>query len=63
MRCYFCGSKYVDNHNKVKFTGTENGKRRQKTTYICSTCSAMTDDRWIEEQLDWDDGSLKVKGV
>ena len=63
MRCYFCGSEYVDDYNKVKFIGTENGKHRQKTTYICNTCSAMSDDRWIEERLDWDEGSLKVKGV
>ena len=62
MRCYFCGSNY-GSERKVKFKGTENGKKRQKTTYICCTCSAMADDRWIEKELFWDDGSLKMEGV
>lgn len=62
MRCYFCGSNY-GGERKVKFKGTENGKKRQKTTYICNTCSAMSDDRWIEKELDWDEGSLKMEGV
>ena len=62
-RCYFCGSKLLYGEDKVKFTGTENGKRRQKTTYICYTCSAMSDDRLIEDQLDWDEGSLRVERV
>lgn len=62
MRCYFCGSKYVG-ERKVKFKGTQNGKKRQKTTYFCCTCSAMADDCLIEKELDWDEGSLKVEGV
>ena len=61
MRCYFCGSNYVD--EKVKLIGKQDGKRKQKTTYVCWTCSAMADDRWFEEQLDWDEGSLKIEGV
>ena len=62
MRCYFCGSNYGC-EEKVKFKGKQNGKRVQKTVYICPTCSACGDDRWIEEQLDWDDYSLKIEGV
>lgn len=62
MRCYFCGSNYGW-EEKVRFKGKQNGKRRQKTTYICPTCSACGDDRWIEEQLDWDENSLKEERV
>lgn len=61
MNCYFCNRKLLYGKNKVKFIGKENGKRRQKLAYVCVTCSAMADDRWFEEQLDWDQGSLKVK--
>ena len=63
MRCYFCGSRILYGENKVKFIGKQDGKRRQKTAYICITCSAMADDRWLEEILDWDEDSLKVEGV
>lgn len=58
-RCYFCGSKYFT--EKIKFKGKENGKKRQKTTYICNTCSSMSDDRMIEEELEWDEGSLEYE--
>ena len=61
MKCYFCGSKYVN--KKVKFIGKQNGKRRQKTANVCYTCSAMADGHWFEKKLDLDEGSLKVKGV
>lgn len=60
MRCYFCGSNY-GSERKVKFIGKQDGKHRQKTTYICCTCSAMSDDRWIEEELGWDENSLKIE--
>ena len=59
-RCYFCGNEFFT--DKVKFIGKQDGKRKQKTVHICLTCSAMSDDRWIEEQLDWDEGSLKTEG-
>jgi DNA-directed RNA polymerase subunit RPC12/RpoP len=62
MRCYFCG-KLIYGEEKIRLVGKQDGKRRQKTTYVCITCSAMADYRWFEEQLDWDEGSLKVKGV
>lgn len=58
-RCYFCGSRYFN--EKIKFKGKENGKKRQKTTYICITCSAMSDERMIEEELGWDEGSLEYE--
>lgn len=58
MKCFFCGS-YA--YSKITVIGKENGKRRQKTLAICNYCSAMTDDRWMEEKLCWDDYSLKIK--
>lgn len=61
MRCYFCESELLYCEDKVKFVGKYNGKRRQKTAYVCCTCSAMADDRWFEEKLDWDEGSLKME--
>lgn len=57
-RCYFCGSNYGF-EIKVRFSGKKDGKRIQKTTYICPTCCAMADDRKLEKELDWDEGSLK----
>ena len=57
-RCYFCGS-YA--YSKIKVVGKENGKRRQKTCDICNCCSAMGDNRWMEEKLCWDYDSLKIK--
>ena len=62
MKCYFCGRELLYGEEKVKFTGKQDGKRKQKSAYVCITCSAMADDRWFEEQLDWDENSLKVKG-
>ena len=61
MNCYFCGRELLYGEKKVKFVGKKNGKRKQKTAHICITCSAMADDRWIEEQLDLDKDSLKVE--
>lgn len=59
-RCYFCERKLLYGEEKVKFIGKENGKRRQKTIYICITCSAMADNRMLEDKLGWDLDSLKV---
>jgi hypothetical protein len=61
VHCYFCGRELLYGEDKVKLVGKENGKRRQKTVRICITCSAMADDRWLEEQLYWDENSLKVE--
>lgn len=58
MKCYFCNN-YA--YSKIKAVGKENGKRRQKTFAICNTCSAMSDDEWLEEKLFWDEGSFKIK--
>ena len=58
MKCYFCGN-YA--YSKITVTGNENRKRKQKTCAICNWCSAMSDDRWLEEKLCWDEDSLKIK--
>ena len=58
MKCYFCNN-YA--YSKIKATGKENGKRRQKILAICNICSAMSDDRMLEEKLCWDEGSFKIK--
>lgn len=58
MKCYFCGS-YA--YSKITVIGKENKKRRQKTFSICNCCSAMMDDRMLEEKLCWDESSLKIK--
>ena len=44
---------------KVRMKGKEGGKPRQKTANICLNCSAMADDRQLEEILGWDEGTLR----
>ena len=58
MKCYFCGS-YA--YSRITAIGKENKKRKQKTFAICPCCSAMSDDRMLEEKLCWDYDSLKIK--
>ena len=58
MKCYFCGS---NAYSKITIVGKENGKRKQKTCDICNCCSAMSDDRMLEEKLCLDYCSLKIK--
>ena len=58
MKCYFCKS-YA--YSKITAVGKENGKRKQKTFAICPCCSAMSDDRILEEKLCWDEDSFKIK--
>ena len=61
MRCYFCERTLLYGEDKVKFVGKYNGKRVQKSAYVCCTCSSMADNRWFEEQFDWDEESLKIE--
>ena len=51
-RCYFCESSKTS-ISRIKIIGRDLGKRKQLTVNICLTCSAMTDDEWIREFLDW----------
>ena len=60
MECYFCNENYA--YQKITVIGKENGKRKQKTLALCPRCSAMSDDRMLEEKLCWDKNSLKIKG-
>lgn len=58
MKCYLCNSLA---YSKITAVGKENGKRKQKTFAICNCCSAMSDDRMLEEKLCWDYCSFKIK--
>lgn len=56
MKCYFCETgDSITPVQKVKIAGKNMGKRKQKTCGICLTCSAMSDNLWIAEQLGWDE--------
>ena len=57
MNCFFCGGNFM--LTKVRMKGKEGGKPRQKTANICLNCSAMADDRQLEEILGWDEGTLR----
>lgn len=55
MRCYFCEkSDRTIPVSRIKITGKNSGKKKQKTCGICTVCSAMTDNDWIAGQLGWD---------
>lgn len=61
MNCFFCGGNFAI--EKVRLKGKKDGKRRQKTVCICLNCSAMADDRQLEEIIDWDEGTLRFEEI
>lgn len=62
-KCYICDASDVKISNyKRKFIGRKNGKRVQKTIYVCNCCGAWMSDEDIKEKViedfGWDGGEL-----
>lgn len=51
-KCYICDASDVKISNyKRKFIGRKNGKRVQKTIYVCNCCGAWMSDEDIKEKV------------